>query len=835
MHRFFLIIGFGLLNLGFALDLRLKQAEYLYELEGEKDAAINLLQKVTKSSNPNDVKRSYLGLAKIYDWSGQADSAQKYYEFFLQKPCKDPTTKQWVSNRLNLLQSQAPHFFLKSHNFSSPITSIAQNEKFVTILLNNGNLYSLDSVGLKKTPFMLKHSQQIVYANHKSFWVNNYENERILLEYDYHGKLTHNNIELDGKLLDKLELSNNRILISTAKSIYLLKNHRKVWQISNQYQGCTPISEAFSLKQVYFNCLDNAVRIVNLEDGLELETINLLNPVDSIFSTNNGLFISNNQGLLLKSPIEQPSATQWQKTFINIHSILAFDRDKLAVLESDGSLNLLNQKNGQLISRTMVEPGALFQNQGYLGLISWSGNLFLMDNQAKVFASYQSGYSPKQQPLINHQFICLQVSDKQIAVLSNQYYGKTHHHLQNSLDSMVNFHQQGKLSAAQSIADSLLQKEPGNKNAWVVKANVQGQMGSTDSALWAWSNAARFSNHHIAGYSKNLILREFAQAAQANWIQSLPSLQKSYPKILSNSKHIFSLDAEGSNLVAIDPATGSYNWRSSLQKLETDYTLGHDENLLALSSHYNAAIYDLHDKGKHIGNLDLPGKAYKIHFTTKYIYISTWNGFLMKFDKKSLQALWSRKLFTAEALIDNFNDKIVALSTKGDMIHIDDNTGATLEEININLNSITLLHSNDSLLFVLNIDGTLNTFNNKLEKIITHPFGQQVFSLQKTKHNNKVIVGLANQQIRLFDVYKKTFLWNFQGKNSIFVKPLLSDNQIFLDQGEKVIQLDLENGHLIKSWDLPGGCGSIWLHNDLLIVPSALGFLYQFTLDDRHF
>ena len=106
--------------------------------------------------------------------------------------------------------------------------------------------------------------------------------------------------------------------------------------------------------------------------------------------------------------------------------------------------------------------------------------------------------------------------------------------------------------------------------------------------------------------------------------------------------------------------------------------IDNDENTLVIASGYNIFIYDL-NKDTSPASLQLPGKAFKMNVTEDAIYVSTWNGFLLKIQKPDNKLAWSRKIFSVPFLHTKSDKTIFACNLEGELVSLDDEAGQTQE------------------------------------------------------------------------------------------------------------------------------------------------------------
>ena len=266
--------------------------------------------------------------------------------------------------------------------------------------------------------------------------------------------------------------------------------------------------------------------------------------------------------------------------------------------------------------------------------------------------------------------------------------------------------------------------------------------------------------------------------------------------------------------------------------MESSPVISSDEKSLALASGFNLNIYELSKEGKKT-SIQLPGKAFNISLENEAVYISTWNGFLIKLTRPDGRLAWSRKIFDLPFLFARDDSQIIAASLEGNITHLWEGSGQIKQETQrIQAGISQMAHSDSTMVFA--------TSNNRLMIYDSrHPDKEPLQILMETPiaslqtFNNHgaeyILVGLANQSLLLYSI-AGTPLWKFQGKNSIFSTPFVDEGLAWLDQGSEVIAISLSDGKIIRRFSTPGGAGTPFILNKTLFSASSKRLLYGFSL-----
>jgi outer membrane protein assembly factor BamB len=712
----------------------------------------------------------------------------------------------------------------------SPVIKLFQGEH-PTLQLSNQTFWHAVGDRLVRIPIPLPVAIQILDITRSSIWGYDGEKGR-LIEYSLETKSEKYSSPIKGQLLQWFRLNNGDWFLMTPQTMELRRSGKIIWSRKNNLPSCEPTTESFSARQILLNCPDNALHPIELHDGSESESISLLDPIDRVISSPDGIWILNSSNVWFFKPHKSRQPI-WQQSFHSIQSVLLLE-DKLAVLEGDGSLNLLDARSATLISRTRMEPGQLFRLDHRIGLLTKDGNLQILDMNGLPLWRYQAGQAPASLPIMGEHSLLLPLADGRVVSLNTQYYGTPKSALQLRTESLEELALADDWDSLIHVSDSILGVEPGNASAWMHKARYFSERTNrNDSAMVAWSKAARHSRNLGSG-TQQQILRPYARRIGASWIQYLPPSTQSYPKLFGDQKMLYTIDAGNRSLVAMDQTSGQFRWRAPTQAIEPGFITENDGRLLAIASGFEISILDLNQKGRLLGTLSLPGKVFQISMSRNAIFVSTWNGFLLRFQKKGLEPSWSRKAFNSGAMLVADEGMIYGLSVDGELGVFTTESGVSHQPTqNIGVIPSHMVLS-DSTLLLTNQDGLMFGFSARtFEKRWEYSLGSQVFSMQALPddlESNKVIIGLANQKITVFDINKQMPVWSFQGTSSVYIQPEIVQGQVFIDQGSSVISLDQATGKRIRSLPVPDGAGPVWANESTVFTSSPQGLLFAFPL-----
>ena len=304
-----------------------------------------------------------------------------------------------------------------------------------------------------------------------------------------------------------------------------------------------------------------------------------------------------------------------------------------------------------------------------------------------------------------------------------------------------------------------------------------------------------------------------------------------YPQFFSSKKYLYTIDPAADRLLCINAESGELRWAKYIGALDNSPVIENDENTLVIATGYNIAIYDLNKDGAPV-TLQLPGKAFKMNSTENAIYISTWNGFLLKILKPDNKLAWSRKIFSVPFLHSKSDKVIYACNLEGEMVSLDDEAGQTQENSTRKIpGQVSHLLSTDSITAVAS-GNKLYLFNQKKKDAPLQILMENaISSLQVIQDHNerKFLVGLSDQSILLYTEAGAP-LWKYTGKNAIFPKPFVKDGFAWIDQGNEVIGISIKTGKKEQKFSTPGGAGTPFILNHTLFSASPKRLLYGFSL-----
>ena len=809
------------------METQIQEAIYLFEMKGESSKATKMLEEAANHGDEEDKEKAYFYLGKIQELSDNKSSANFYYNQSLNRTV-ETAKAYWLSERESAT-SNHPEKLLRSTLLlkTSIVKTFGNNPTF--LMLRDGSIKKIEDDSLVTVVNKLPESIQVFDVSSQGIWYQNPEKDSLVFKSFYANKpsrsfaiegITHFYTEDDWVGVQ----SNSQFTIINSKGIKA--------QIKDKYNGCIPEAIYPITGEFILNCTDNALHFVSREDGSDKRTIAQFDVIKKILVDKALLYLVSDNFLYCYQP-KFSTTPLWKVAVNNVESLFPFEKN-IALLEASGRLSFINKKSGftQVSARsdaTSIYPLA----QGTLGLFSSEGAITAVDTMLIPLWHFNFTKPIERAPIHTNGNIYLDFGDNRLTALSPRYYGKK------ILQSEVTARRAAKKIEDEDwedlppLLDTLFKQEPGNAEGWFFKAlYLENQKGSDRDKQKAWSEAVRLSVS--TPQVTKLILSRYGKAIGAKFVSLLPISPKTrYPQFFSGKKNLYTIDPAADKLFCINTENGELRWSKNIGNLENSPTIDNDENTLSIASGYNISLYDLNKDNAPV-SLQLPGKAFETKVTENAVYVSTWNGFLLKILRNENKLAWSRKVFSAPFLLTAKGTSLYVCNLEGDFVTLDDDSGQTKEGYARKIGGpVTHMLSTDSTIAVVSDGNRLNLLNPSIKDAppLQVLMDEAISSLQVVNEQGKImfLVGLADQSILLY-TEKGAPLWKFRGKNSIFPKPFIKDGFAWIDQGSEVVAISLKTGKVEQKFNTPGGAGTPFIMNKTLYSASPKRLLYGFSL-----
>ena len=820
------LCGFMSFTLAEKMESSIQDALYRFEMKGEFKKAIAILENVISEGDNEDKEKASFYLGKIQELAGNRQSANLYYKQSLQRT--STTSKAyWLAERIAATAGTPETIQKNSLQLKSPLRKVFEGNP-AYFHLQDGSVYKIVNDALTKIPTHLAGNPEILEIDNTGIWY-------FLPEKDSVRFKPFNNIRKAASFALRnpkdIFVGENKVLVQGDYAIALINKKGEQEQVSDKYNEC--LLETYYAPTGHFvlNCPDNALHFLSDENLSESFTISQYDAIQKVISTKE-IIVFYSGGNLFCYNLSESTEPRWKIAFNTIESIVPFEKN-IAILEASGRISLVDLNKGFPIAVVRSDADRIHPlAKGTLGLFTSEGALIVVDTLLHPLWNFNFAKPITMPPILTDGNTYLSFDGQNLQGIAPNYYGKTP--LVSSILSqraaiLAETSQWEKLTP---VLDSLLKLEPGNAEAWLFKAlQLENLQGKDTERQKAWSEAVRLSvsNPQVT----TLILGRYSKAIGAKFVSLLNVSPKTkYPQFFGSKKNLFTVDPAANRLICINPETGELRWTRALSKMDNSPVISSDEKSLALASGFSLNLYELSKDGKKT-TVQLPGKAFNIALESEAIYISTWNGFLMKLTRPDGRLAWSRKIFDLPFLFARDEQQIITASLEGNITHLWEGSGQIKQESTRIQSGISqMTHADSAMVFATNNNRLLiydarTPGKDPLQILMESPIASlQAFSYKGT---NCVLVGLANQNLLLYSI-SGTPLWKFQGKSSIFSKPFVENDLAWLDQGNEVIAISLSDGIIAKRFSTPGGAGTPFILNKTLFSASSKRLLYGFSL-----
>ncbi len=806
---------------------QLQEAIYLFEMKGEVDESIRLLEKISRQGDNDDKESAFFYLGKIYDLANNKAQANHFYsrsQAFTQNTSK----AYWLAGRDAATSFVPERLLQKIIPLRSPIRKFFDG-KNANILFENGHIAKIESGMVIELSTKLSENSHLLQINSDGMWFQN--STRDTLFYRPHNA-PNQEISYEIKNVSQFTAVNNIAIAITNKGFTIFDRKGTTIKGNTDYTSCQLLNDQIVNDNFIVNCTDNALHFISASTATESFTIAQYDIIQKIFVFKNNIYlVSGNELFCYKA--QDPNTPLWKAAIGNIENIQNFDNN-IVTLEASGKITLYDYNTGKIISTVRANASNIYSlAQGTLGLFSNEGSVITVDTLLRPLWGFNLAKSPMTQPIAKRRFIYIPFDNKRIYAIDAHYYGQRPLYSSKLASRAVHMAKRNSWDNIEHILDTIIKNEPGNAEAHFLKAfNLERKKAPEKERQKAWAETVRLStgSPQIA----RVVLKYYKKVIGATFASQLSVSPKTmYPQLLGSKKNLYTVDPATEQLICINAENGEQRWSKFIGKIGNAPVIVSDENSIVISTGYQMNIYDM-NKDSFNKPLQLPGKTFNFTINGDYIYAATWNGFLLKISRSNNSIIWSRKVYSMPFHVVKLNRILQLCNLDGELMRLNDDNGLTIDNsINKVQVNITAMEGIDSTLVLASSTNKLFLQNTKRKEfsptqvLMEYP----IVSIQVLRDQNedKIIISLADQSIHLYSNIG-TPLWKYQGKRSIFSKPFIYDGKAWIDQGNEIIALSIKTGKVVKTFSTPGGAGSPFILNHMLFSASPKHVLYGFSL-----
>ncbi|MBR5692294.1 MAG: hypothetical protein IKX42_01190, partial [Fibrobacter sp.] len=148
----------------------LQEALYLFEMKGETDEAIRLLEKVVSKGDAEDKEDALFYLGKIHDLAGNKTSANFYYNQSLGNT-RETAKAYWLAEREAETTRQSEDLLRKNIQLHSPIHKIFRGQSSF-VQLQNGKIFRVEPDTIVPVRFNVRNAD-ILRIDDQGIWYQN--------------------------------------------------------------------------------------------------------------------------------------------------------------------------------------------------------------------------------------------------------------------------------------------------------------------------------------------------------------------------------------------------------------------------------------------------------------------------------------------------------------------------------------------------------------------------------------------------------------------------------------------------------------------------------------
>ena len=796
-------------------------------MKGEVDESIRLLEKIMRQGDADDKESAFFYLGKIYDLASNKAQANHFYSRS-QAFTKNTSKAYWLAGRDAATSFSPERLLQKTIHLRSPIRRFFSG-KNANILFENGHIAKIESGMVIEIASKLNETEILLHIDSNGMWYQN--STRDTLFYKPHNA-PNQGISYNIKDIIQFTVANGNAIAITNKGFFVIDRKGALLKGNNDYTSCQLQSEQFINDNFIINCADNALHFISASTATETSTIAQYDIIQQTYVFKNYIYLISGNELFCYT-LQNTKTPLWKIPVGNIESIQAFENN-IVTLEASGKISLYDQATGEVLSNVRANASNIYPlAQGTLGLFSNEGSVITVDTLLRPLWGFNFAKAPLTTPIVKTRFIYIPFNNKKIYAIDAHYYGQRPLYSSKLASQAVHMAKRKYWDNINPILDTIIKNEPGNSEAHFLKAlHMELKDAPERERQKAWAEAVRLStgSPQIA----RIVLKYYSKVIGANFASQLNVSPKTvYPQLWGSKKNLYTVDPATEQLICINAENGKQRWSKYIGKIGNAPVIQSDENAIVISTGYQMNIYDM-NKEAFNKPIQLPGKAFNFTMTNDYIYVSTWNGFLLKISRSGNSVIWSRKVYSMPFHVVKQNKTLQLCNLDGELIRLSDDNGFTIEKSTNKVQvNITAMEGIDSTLVLVSSTNKLFLQNTKrkdfspTQVLMEYPIvSMQVF---RDQNEDKIILSLSDQSILLYSNIG-TPLWKYQGKKSIFSKPFIYDGKAWIDQGNELIAISIKTGKVVKSFNTPGGAGTPFILNRTLFSASPKRVLYGFPL-----
>lgn len=385
---------------------QLQEAIYLFEMKGDVDDAIRLLEKISRQGDADDKEFAFFYLGKIYDLGSNKAQANHFYsrsQAFTQNTSKS----YWLAQR-DAATSFAPERLLqKTIPLRSPIRKFFDG-KNANILFENGHIAKIESGMIIEIASKLNENEHLLQINADGMWFQNPTRDSLF--YKPHNA-PNQEVSFEVKNISQFTATSNNAIAITDKGFSIIDRKGSIVKGNTDYASCQLLNDQFINDNFIFNCPDNALHFVSASTATETFTIALYDIIQKVFVFKNLIYLVSGNELFCYS-LQNTKNPLWKVAIGNIESLQNFENN-IVTLEASGKITLYNRTTGAILSSVRANASNIYTlAQGTLGLFSNEGSVITVDTLLRPLWGFNFAKAPMTQPVAKRRFIYVPFDNK---------------------------------------------------------------------------------------------------------------------------------------------------------------------------------------------------------------------------------------------------------------------------------------------------------------------------------------------------------------------------------------------------------------------------------------
>ena len=265
---------------------QLQEAIYLFEMKGEVDDAIRLLEKISRQGDEEDKESAFFYLGKIYDLANNKAQANHFYSRS-QAITANTSKAYWLAGR-DAATSFAPERLLqKTIPLASPVRKIFDG-KNANILFENGRIAKIESGMILEISSRLNENEHLLHIDSDGMWYQNPARDSLFYKpHNSPKQIT----SYDIKDVHQFTAVNGIAIAIIDKSFYILDRKGSIIKGSADYNSCQLQKDQIINENFIINCPDNALHFVSASSATENFTIAQYDVIQHVFTFKNLIYL----------------------------------------------------------------------------------------------------------------------------------------------------------------------------------------------------------------------------------------------------------------------------------------------------------------------------------------------------------------------------------------------------------------------------------------------------------------------------------------------------------------------------------------------------------------